>query len=126
MRTIESEFPDFDGEHLNIPPFVAEPWHNDACPRYSYREDPFELTLWTDYKDPSEREIDGPQYTLCVSRLEGYLVTYFEGETLEEFRGVLEAYLNRNGVWVNQDPSLGTLMVGVGRHAYFSNVGEMR
>lgn len=33
-RTIESESPDYDDVELSIPPFVCQPWHNDACPKF--------------------------------------------------------------------------------------------
>ncbi len=94
MRTIKTEFPDFDGPELDIAPFTPEPWHNDACPRYSLREGVNELTLWTDYMDPTKREYKGPQYLLVVSSNEEQ-VTTFEGETIEALREALNAWYER-------------------------------
>ena len=94
MRTIKTEFPDFDGPELDIAPFTPEPWHNDACPRYSLREGVNELTLWTDYVDPTKREYKGPQYLLVVSSNEEQ-VTTFEGETIEALREALNAWYER-------------------------------
>lgn len=95
MRTVKTEFPDFDGPELDIPPFTPEPWHNDACPRYSWREGVDELTLWTDYADPAKRECDGPQYLLVVSSNEEQ-VTTFEGETIEALREALNAWYEQS------------------------------
>lgn len=94
MRTIKTEFPDFDGPELDIAPFTPEPWHNDACQRYSLREGVNELTLWTDYMDPTKREYKGPQYLLVVSSNEEQ-VTTFEGETIEALREALNAWYER-------------------------------
>ena len=94
MRTIKTEFPDFDGPELDIAPFTPEPWHNDACPRYSLREGVNELTLWTDYMDPTKREYKGSQYLLVVSSNEEQ-VTTFEGETIEALREALNAWYER-------------------------------
>lgn len=96
MRTIESEFPDYDNVTLTIPPFVAVPWYLDTCPRYVWRGDTpdlaeCELTLWLDYKDPAKRGNDGaPMYFFMVGpEGEGRPLTGFWGETEGELRDML-------------------------------------
>src|SRR5574337_1507932 len=96
MRTIKSEFPDYDNVELSIPPFTCEPWHNDACPRYVWRGDTddlieCELTLWGDYKDPAKRENDGATmfYFTVGTTDDGRPNGEFWGETEADLRAML-------------------------------------
>lgn len=135
MRTIQSEFPDYDNVQLHIPPFVSEPWHNDTCPRYVWRGDTpdlaeCELTLWVDYLDPALRENEGVAmyyFTVGVEG-EGRVLIAFWGETEDELRDMLNAWYEEHvGYRPDEDVAsklneavldLGELMHLVGTVAY--------
>jgi hypothetical protein len=57
LRTIQTEFPDYDVSTLPVIPagFVDESWHNEACPRFDHPA--LRLSLWIDYADPAQREL---------------------------------------------------------------------
>ena len=77
MRTLKSEFPDWDGDEddlIVLVPFLFDPWHNDECPKYVWsdheRHPGVSMTLWVQYKDYSPRS---QRYTFVV-RKGGYTV----------------------------------------------------
>lgn len=95
MRTIQSEFPDYDDVELLIPPFTCEPWHNDMCPRYVFRgtqdsEAGCELILWTQYKNPEWRELGCARYCFQVGTEDENMCGEFresvEFESLDDLR----------------------------------------
>lgn len=126
MRTIESEFPDYDNVQLHIPPFVAEPWHNDTCPRYVCRtlaagQVEQCVTLWVDYKDPAKREDpSAPQFYVTVGGEDGSTpLAEFWGETDDELRSMLAAgHFERAGKTIAKTLPLGELMKVVGAAVY--------
>lgn len=57
MRTVKTEFPDYDGELPYIAGYEDTSWHNDACP--SIEKDygnGVRVRIWCDYVDPERRE----------------------------------------------------------------------
>ena len=119
MRTIRSEFPDYDGEELHIAPFVCEPWHNDMCPRYVWRCEDGEATLWVDYVDPARREAQALRFYFTVADPDEEIVASFEAETEHGLRVNLE-YWYEYQVGYNPDEGtplpLGELMAAVARY----------
>lgn len=128
MRTINSEFPDYDNVALNIPPFTCEPWKNDACPRYVWRGlEPdlpmYELTLWLDYKDSAKRDNYGATMYYFTVGIEGdgRPLLEFWGESEDELRDTLNGwYEERVGYRPDADVTpklvdLGELMLLVGQ-----------
>lgn len=117
MRTIKSEFPDYDNDVFFIPPFICEPWHNDACPRYVWRGDTedlvdCELTLWVEYRDPAKRENYETQFCFTVGwRDQGALLQWANFETEAELR-----------TWA--DDTYGQLVGYRPGHDFFSNTGQ--
>lgn len=117
MRTIKSEFPDYDNVKYFIPPFTCEPWHNDMCPRYVWRGDTddlveCELTLWVDYLDPAKRENDGATmfYFTVGTTDDGRPNGEFWGETEDELRSMLNGwYEKRVGYRPDDDMAQSTL-----------------
>lgn len=70
MRTLNSEFPDWDGDEddlIVLVPLLFDPWHNDECPKYVWsdheRHPGVSMTLWVQYKDYSPRS---QRYTFVV------------------------------------------------------------
>lgn len=60
MRTVKTEFPDYDGELPYIAGYEDSSWHNDACP--SIEKDygnGVRVRIWCDYADPERRESNG-------------------------------------------------------------------
>lgn len=56
MRTVKTEFPDYDCELPVVPGFEDSSWKNDACPSLTRDYgDGYELRLWCDYRDPIKR-----------------------------------------------------------------------
>ena len=75
LQIIKREFPDYDASGLpDLSPMVCEAWHNDICPRFRYYTPRHIAELWTDFADPSERELGGPRFSL-------YVYTTDDGET---------------------------------------------
>lgn len=116
MRTIKSEFPDYDNVEYFIPPFTCEPWHNDMCPRYVWRGDTddlveCELTLWVDYLDPAKRENDGGEmFNFTVSAVDCFPMTVFLAESEEALRTQLnDWYEQRVGYRPDDDMTQSTL-----------------
>lgn len=102
MRTIKSEFPDYDNDEWFIPPFACEPWHNDACPRYVWRGDTddlldCELTLWVDYLSPAKRDDTSEQFVFVVGEQDNNFShgTFF-AETEAELRQQLNDWYEQN------------------------------
>ena len=118
MRTIKSEFPDYDGEELHIAPFVCEPWHNDMCPRYVWRCDDGEATLWVDYVDPAKREAEGLRFFLNIADPDEETLAGFEAETEDELRFELEIFHEYHANYTFDDCPLplGELMAAVARY----------
>lgn len=57
MRTVRTEFPDYDGELPSIPGYTDTSWHNDACPSIGRDYgDGVRVRVWCDYVDPEKRE----------------------------------------------------------------------
>lgn len=60
MRTVKTEFPDYDGVLPYIAGYEDTSWHNDACP--SIEKDygnGVRVRIWCDYVDPERRESNG-------------------------------------------------------------------
>lgn len=69
VRTITTEFPDFDTSTLPAIPagFEDSSWHNDSCP--SWHHEGLGLSIYIDYVDPSQRECqhpEGPRFSLLM------------------------------------------------------------
>jgi hypothetical protein len=65
MRTVKTEFPDYDGELPVVPGFEDTSWKNDVCPSLTRDYgDGYELRLWCDYRDPERREFETEQYSI--------------------------------------------------------------
>lgn len=66
--TYRTEFPDFPAADMPEIPFGFDDmsWRNDACPRFD--SEALGLTLWIDFKDPAQREIEhgGKRFTLVI------------------------------------------------------------
>lgn len=97
MRTLKSEFPDYPESALPaVDGFTFEPWHNDACPRFSWRAENGDcvLTLFVDYPTPTDREDPyTPRFVFTVEDWNGATAdAYFCAETEEELRAVLFAH----------------------------------
>lgn len=57
MRTVRTEFPDYDGELPSIPGYEDTSWHNDVCPSIGRDYgDGVRVRVWCDYVDPEKRE----------------------------------------------------------------------
>lgn len=140
MRTIQSEFPDYDGVELDIPPFRPEPWHNDVCPRYTHRGGIPDtagcfMNLWTEYVDPAKRESGGDLYLFEVTDEDLLCVKAWSAETLTELRSMLNAWYHEHAGYEPDADSLmyhgkplpiGILMAQVGTVAYlhFKDLGR--
>lgn len=68
MRTVKTEFPDYDGVLPVIAGYEDSSWHNDACP--SIEKDYYNgvrVRIWCDYVDPEKREMPHyQQYSVVV------------------------------------------------------------
>lgn len=68
MRTVKTEFPDYDGVLPVIAGYEDTSWHNDACP--SIEKDYYNgvrVRIWCDYVDPEKREMPHyQQYSVVV------------------------------------------------------------
>lgn len=128
-RTIESEFPDYDNVHLNIPPFVCEPWCDDICPRYVWRGTTpdvkdCELTLWVNYYDPALREGNADYKMFCFTVGvvdDGRPIMDWAAESIEELREQLNDFYERHvGYRPDEDSNLGLgeLLELVGTYVY--------
>lgn len=125
MRTLKSEFPDYDGELTNLPPFTFEPWHNDVCPLYYWRgwieggETPelanCELILGIDYVDPNKREFPERRFLLSVGQ--PYLGS-LTAETEGEFVQVLHDWYEQAVGYVPETTEIGRLCYLVGTIMY--------
>ena len=134
MRTIQSEFPGWNVDKLVIPPFVCEPWHNDAAIRYVYRGNTddladCELTLWHDHPDPTKRENEGvPRYWLSVGVTDEIPIAAFWGETEDELRLMLSVWHEEHVGYrpdnEGQPLPLGELMAWVGIVAFLQSTGK--
>ncbi len=89
MRTLKSEFPDWDGDEddlIVLVPLLFDPWRNDECPKYVWsdheRHPGVSMTLWVQYKDYSPAS---QRYTFVV-RKGGYTVYTRVGRDLDELR----------------------------------------
>ena len=87
MRTLYSEFPDWDGAEndlIVLVPFYFEPWRNDACPKYVWEDKErcpgVTLTVWVHYK-----RSEGPRIVLTAEK-NGAFHTLIQGETWDEMR----------------------------------------
>lgn len=117
MRTIKSEFPDYDGEELHIAPFVCEPWHNDMCPRYVCRfYDGGEATLWVDYVEYAKREVGGYRFWLAITDPDEEIIESFAGETEASLREDLNLWYEERAGLKPRSMPLGDLMAEVARY----------
>lgn len=92
MRTINSEFPDYDDTSIakTLTGFKSEPWCNDACPCFTIDIDGIVFTLFADYVDPEKREMPCERFTLSDEDNE----FLFVGETLESLWSDARRYAN--------------------------------
>lgn len=117
IALVKREFPDFDGEVLNLIPLKCEAWHNDAMPVYRKRfGDTCYIELWTNYADPAQRELGGKRFIAsAVSEEHGVLLTA-QAETLDDMRQQLEALHKQTFGYVpSANRSLGSLISAVFR-----------
>ena len=90
MRTVKTEFPDYDGELPFIAGYEDTSWHNDACP--SIEKDygnGVRVRVWCDYVDPEKRQ--NPEYKRFA--IVAYSPTDEDGSTLlstNNFHKVIE------------------------------------
>jgi len=87
VRTLYSEFPDWDGAEndlIVLVPFYFEPWRNDACPKYVWddkeRHPGVTLTVWVNYK-----RYKGPRIVMTGEK-NGAFYTLVQGDTWDEIR----------------------------------------
>ena len=60
MRTVKTEFPDYDGVLPHIAGYEDSSWHNDACPSIEKNYGTgVRVRIWCDYADPERRESNG-------------------------------------------------------------------
>ena len=90
MRTVKTEFPDYDGELPYIAGYEDTSWHNDTCP--SIEKDygnGVRVRVWCDYVDPEKRQ--NPEYKRFA--IVAYSPTDEDGSTLlstDSFHLVIE------------------------------------
>ena len=87
MRTLYSEFPDWDGAEndlIVLVPFYFAPWRNDTCQKYVWddkeRHPGTTLTVWVHYKRSR-----GPRIVMTGEK-NGTFYTLIQGETWDEMR----------------------------------------
>jgi hypothetical protein len=90
MRTIKTEFPDYDGALPFINGYEDTSWHNDACPSIEKDfGDDLRIRIWCDYANPENRERpESPRFAVQV-----YSETDEEGTVLlesDEFHEIID------------------------------------
>lgn len=66
MRTLNSEFPNYD-DIINMPDgWHDSSWHNDVSPSFEKQIGEVIFKIWCDYKDPNRREVGGKQFTVAT------------------------------------------------------------
>jgi len=82
MRTLNSEFPNYDDTITMPEGWIDTSWHNDVCPSFEKVFGDTTFRLWCDFKDPALREVGGLRFTVC---------TYINEDELSESLGQFES-----------------------------------
>lgn len=92
-RTIQNQFPSYDGEVPVLEGWEDVSWHNDVCPSLGRQFGGVDARLFVDFVDPSRRELGGPRFRLVMGwgEIEMGIFAHFEGETLDELKAAAEA-----------------------------------
>jgi hypothetical protein len=85
MRTVNTEFPNYD-DTIDMPEgWIDTSWRNDVCPSFEKDFGDTTYKIFCNFKDVDKREIGGLQFHVCTyTKIDDSLESESEFNTLEE------------------------------------------
>ena len=95
MRTLRSEFPDYD-DTITLPEgWIDTSWHNDVCPSFEKTFGDTTFRLWCDYVDPERREMYGAMRFVIYIEDEVNYVCIGQTDTIKEAIDLVNEEVNK-------------------------------